>query len=179
MDFAYDFRKELQKLTNNNPSITLSGGIALASSSLPVRSIAKEAENQLDLSKDFSDGDELKNAISVFGTTLGWERYREYVSDGKKLAEWIKNDILATAPVYKLIDFANRAKRVRQGYVLDSVWISNFRYMFARNIKSKEGNTEPEKIFSKFGTPQTIEKARISASYALYANRTNSQRGGE
>lgn len=179
MDFAYDFRKELQKLTNNNPSITLSGGIALASSSLPVRSIAKEAENQLDLSKDFSDGGELKNAISVFGTTLGWEQYREYVSDGKNLADWIKNDILATAPVYKLIDFANRAKRVRQGYVLDSVWISNFRYMFARNIKSKEGNTEPEKIFSKFATPQTVEKARISASYALYANRTNSQRGGE
>lgn len=183
MDFAYDFRTELNKLTNNNPSITLSGGIALASSSLPVRTIANMAEAELDHAKDFKDDDgKPKNATSVFDTSLNWEEYKKYLEYGKDLDKCIEGKTLATAPVYRLIHFANRAKSVRkEGNIKDSVWVSHYRYMYARNIKKDNKNRElttEEKIFGEFGSPKTIEKARISASYALYANRKNSQNGG-
>ncbi|MEL5720917.1 MAG: hypothetical protein P1P59_07295 [Treponemataceae bacterium] len=176
LDFCYDFRQELQKLTNNNPSITISGGVALASSNLPVRNMATEAENQLDLSKAFSKNNHLKNAITVFTTTLNWEDYEDYLSDGKKLGGYIEDKELATAPVYNLIGFANRAKKVREGEVMESIWISHFKYMFARNIKAKDSDvTKIEELFRKFGVVENIEKSRISASYALYANRQDSQ----
>ncbi len=69
LQFALDFRKALTKFTNNNPSVTISGGITLVNSKVPVRNIADEAEDLLEKSK----GKDGKNAITVFGTTVSWE----------------------------------------------------------------------------------------------------------
>ncbi|UTC61724.1 type III-A CRISPR-associated protein Cas10/Csm1 [Treponema sp. OMZ 787] len=182
MDFAYDFRQELQKLTNDNPSITLSAGISMASSSLPVRNMAEMSEDQLEMSKSFKENGKLKNAVTVFGTSISWGDFDKYITEGKKLSEFMKNQRLATGPVYKLIDFSNRAKNALNGTMRDMVWMSNFRYMVARNIntsKDKNKDRDIEDAFIQFGTAETMKKAIVSASYALYANRKNTQTGGE
>lgn len=171
MRFATDFRKELDRLTNSNPSITLSGGIVLASSSLPVRNIAEEANVALDEAKKWiKDGILVKNGISVFGVTVGWDEYKEHLEYGEQIVQYMGEKKLSSGVVYRMIDLANRAKSVKQGNLRDLVWMSNFRYM-VRNIRDKT----VREWFMRFGAPDAIEKSRIAVSYALYKQRKNKE----
>jgi CRISPR-associated protein Csm1 len=172
MHFAADFRKMFSDFTNNNPSVTLSGGIALFVPSLPVRSAAAMTEEALEEAKSRkdTDGKPVKNGISVFGVTASWEEYEKSLKDAKTIAQYMKDGQVSSGVVYKMIDFANRAQRVKNGSLRDMVWMSNYRYIIARNIKPE--HKEAIEFFHKFGVnPEAMEKSRIAASYALYANR--------
>ncbi|MFP3091138.1 type III-A CRISPR-associated protein Cas10/Csm1 [Treponema sp. TIM-1] len=186
MHFAVDFRKELARFTNNNPSLTLSGGISLTSPTLPVRDIAENAEEALEESKQHRDPGNIrlvKNSITVFDTTVSWEDYEKALNDGKKLYDYIQEHKtdgkkgLSSGVVYRLLDFADRAVKVQKGDLRNfqdarnRLWISNFRYMIARNI----ADTTVRDWFSGFGTTENIIKSRIAVSYGLYANRKESE----
>lgn len=192
MDFARDFHEELEKLTNKNPSLTLSGGIALASSSTPVAMIADMAENALDESKVFKRNDGgIKNAITVFGTTVSWEDYKKSISDAKKMQNYLSDKKLSTGVVYKMIDFANRAQKIsgenekkvaNVEELLDlrsRTWKSNFKYVVVRNVQTRDKNKEKEfeeirNWLLSFGTSaDEMIKSRIAVSYALYTQRNN------
>jgi CRISPR-associated protein Csm1 len=179
IQFALDFQKELVKLTNNNQSLTLSAGIALSGAGVPVAMIAENAEALLEKSKERKDETKtktVKNAITVFGTTVSWKEFEKCVEDGKLLQKYLEDAALSTGVVYKMIDFANRAERVLGGNVKDllnmrnQTWKSNFKYIVARNVND-------EKIrdwLLAFGTsPQEMIKSRIAVSYALYTQRKN------
>lgn len=175
MQFAYDFQKELCKFTNNNKSVSISGGIALVNSKLPVRNIAEEAESLLEKSK----GKDEKNAITVFGTTVSWSEYEKCLIDGRFLDKMLKNEKISTSVVYKFIDFANRAEKTlgKKNSVADvselvnpknRIWKSNMIYILARNVTDKELN---EKLKSFGASAESMIKSRIAVSYALYMNR--------
>ena len=184
MHFAADFHKELERLTNKNESITLSAGIALFSSNVPLKFVAHAAEQQLELSKTSErmeniDGKEkkvLKNAITVFDTTVSWEEYDECLSDGEKFKKALcsedeKNN-LPTALVYKLLDFSERVKNLKNGNVRDLMWKSNFRYMTARNLDKKDEKLK--QWFCAFGADdEKMKKSKIAVSYGLYTQRKN------
>lgn len=172
MQFALDFQKELKMFTNNNPSVTISGGIALVNSKLPVRNIADEAEQNLELSKSHIG----KNSVTVFGTTVSWADYEKCLDDGKYFAELMKKGELSTGVIYKFIDFANRAEKTLGNKdkvadvselvnTRDRIWKSNMIYVLARNVKNKELK---EKLSAYGENPQEMVKSRIAVSYALY-----------
>ncbi len=181
VQFASDFETELQKFTNHNPSITLSGGITLSSCVVPVKNIARDAEEALETSKSRKDnnGNTVKNAITVFETTVSWEDYSNCLKDGMSLEQYLNNKTISSGSVYKLIDFSKRAERVKTGDVSellktgsanlhDHIWKSNFKYCAVRNIKKKEVLD----WFLHFGTSQEeIIKSRIAVCYALYTQR--------
>ncbi|MDR1836467.1 MAG: type III-A CRISPR-associated protein Cas10/Csm1 [Treponema sp.] len=175
MRFARDFQKELSAFTGGNPSVTLSGGIALAGSRLPVRAIAAMAEEALELAKerrDASDNKIIKNAVSVFGVTVSWEEYEKSLHDAEKITEYMDKEMVSSAVVYKMIDFANRARDAKNGNLRDMLWMSNYRYIIARNIKAE--HKEALDFFFKFGAADVkdvMEKSRIAVSYALYMKR--------
>lgn len=184
MDFALQFRKKLAEFTNNNPSVTISGGIALVNSKVPVRNIADEAEELLEKSK----GKTGKNAITVFGTTVTWEEYEQCLKDGKFLQEQLelnKTDSkkgVSTGIIYKFLDFANRAEKILGNKddskiadvselinMKDRIWKSNMIYVVSRNVKHNE---ELKQKLLDFGvTPQSMVNSRITVSYALYTQR--------
>ena len=184
LQFALDFRKALTKFTNNNPSVTISGGIALVNSKVPVRNIADEAEELLEKSK----GKTGKNAITVFGTTVTWEEYEQCLKDGKFLQEQLelnKTDSkkgVSTGIIYKFLDFANRAEKILGNKddskiadvselinMKDRIWKSNMIYVVTRNVKNNE---EAKKKLLDFGAnPQSMVNSRIAVSYALYTQR--------
>jgi CRISPR-associated protein Csm1 len=170
MDFANDFCEKFSDFTNNNPSVTLSGGIALANPRLPVRAIADEAEEALKKSKNRKN----KNGISVFNVTVSWDEYKKSLEDGKAIKKYLIDEkTVSSAMVYKIIDLANRAQKVNEGSMRehDRLWMSNFRYIITRNIDS-EKNKEAFETFGKFGVcPKAMENSRIAVSYALYAQK--------
>ena len=182
LQFASDFEAELNKFTNNNPSVTLSGGISLSSCNVPVRNVAANAEKNLEISKGRKEnGKTVKNAITVFETTVSWKEYIKCLENGRKLESYLDKKELSTSVVYKLIDFANRAERVKKGNVSelitanpnthDRIWKSNFKYVVARNIDAQKKG-ELHNWFLQFGSSQEeIIKSRIAVSYALYTQR--------
>ena len=184
MDFALQFRKKLAEFTNNNPSVTISGGIALVNSKVPVSNIAEEAEELLEKSK----GKTGKNAITVFGTTVTWEEYEKCLKDGKFLQEQLelnKKDSrqgVSTGVIYKFLDFANRAektlgKKDNSGIadvselvnMKDRIWKSNMIYVVSRNVKHNE--ELKQKLLDFGANPQSMVNFRIAVSYALYTQR--------
>jgi CRISPR-associated protein Csm1 len=196
MRFAADFRENFSKFTNNNPSVTLSGGIAMFDPHLPVRVAADMAEDTLHeakgrkeknknaTNKDENNAEEkteniVKNGISVFGVTVCWDEYDKCLEDGKTIDGYIKNEKVSSAVVYKMIDFANRAGNVRKGNFKerDMLWRSNFRYIITRNIKPE--NEDVLKFFQNFGagpdSDSLMENSRIAVCYALYANREHKE----
>jgi len=179
MHFASDFRKELLKLTNCNPDITISGGIVLSNSNVPVRDLAYSAEDALDKSKEMPN----KNSITVFDTTVSWEEYDECLNNGVKIQKYLetnekKNDSkISVGIVYKMIEFSERAKTVKKGNVKEllnnihaGTWLSNFHYLITRNIKDNEVRTW---FLNEFGNQEKMINSRISVSYALYTQRNN------
>jgi len=178
LQFALGFRKALTKFTNNNPSVTISGGITLVNSKVPVRNIADEAEELLEKSK----GKDGKNAITVFGTTVSWEEYEKCLEDGQFLQEQLENGKLSSGVVYKFLDFANRAEKILGNKddskiadvselinMKDRIWKSNMIYVVTRNVKNNE---EAKKKLLDFGAnPQSMVNSRIAVSYALYTQR--------
>ena len=184
LQFALDFRKALAKFTNNNPSVTISGGIALVNSKVPVRNIADEAEELLEKSKA-KDG---KNAITVFGTTVSWEEYEKCLEDEQFLQEQLKLNKtdskkgVSSGVIYKFLDFANRAEKILGNKddskiadvselinMKDRIWKSNMIYVVTRNVKNNE---EAKKKLLDFGAnPQSMINSRIAVSYALYTQR--------
>ena len=187
VQFAYDFHKELLKLTNNNPSLNLSGAIELSSSNTPVRMLAQSAEAALEKSKSRKDdsGKIAKNAITIFGTTVSWQDFEECLENGKKFQKYLEpNDkgesVLSTAVVYKMIDFSKRAEAIQNGSVKELVnenvkgqmknhlWKSNFSYIVARNVKDKGVK---EWLLDFAASPKKMASCRIAVSYALYTCR--------
>ena len=183
MQFALDFRKALAQFTNNNPSVTISGGITLVNPHVPVRNIADEAEELLEQSKA-KDG---KNAITVFGTTVSWDEYETCLQDGKFLQEQLEINQhdskkgVSKGVIYKFLDFANRAEKTLgnktgiadvseliNANMKDRIWKSNMVYIITRNVKD-EGLRR--RLLDFGSTPQSMIKSRIAVSYALYTQR--------
>ncbi len=183
MQFALDFRKALAQFTNNNPSVTISGGITLVNPNVPVRNIADEAEEFLEQSKA-KDG---KNAITVFGTTVSWDEYETCLQDGKFLQEQLEINQhdskkgVSKGVIYKFLDFANRAEKTLgnktgiadvseliNANMKDRIWKSNMVYIITRNVKD-EGLRR--RLLDFGSTPQSMIKSRIAVSYALYTQR--------
>lgn len=182
IQFARDFQKEFVKLTNGNPSLTLSAGIELASASTPVAILAESAEAALEKAKEKRENEKtVKNAITVFGTTVSWNDFAKEIGNGMRLQSYLEDGIISTGVVYKMIDFAKRAERVKNGDVSelihsiqpnlhDRVWKSNFKYVAVRNIENKDALD----WFLHFGASQEeMIKSRIAVSYALYTQRKN------
>jgi CRISPR-associated protein Csm1 len=185
MRFAADFNKEFSKFANNNPSVTLSGGIALADPHLPVRAIAAAAEEALEEAKGRKENEKtVKNGVSVFGVTVSWDEYEKSLKDGETIKEYMDSKIVSSTLVYKMIDFANRAQNVKNGSQRerDLLWMSNYRYVIVRNIDAKQEDESKKeeakkalKFFHEFGVcPEAMVKSRIAVSYALYSQRNNS-----
>ncbi|MBP5451335.1 MAG: type III-A CRISPR-associated protein Cas10/Csm1, partial [Treponema sp.] len=183
VQFASDFEKELQKFCNKNPSVSLSGGVALTSSAVPVRNIAAETEENLETSKGRKEnGVTVKNSMTVFGVTVSWTEYRNSLEDGKLLEKYLNDKSLSTGVVYKLIDFSRRAERVKNGdcselinsqapNLHDRVWKSNFKYIAVRNIDAKNHKDIIDWFLHFVSSQDEIIKSRIAASYALYTQR--------
>lgn len=170
--FSIDFQKKLKKFTNNNPSITVSGGISLASKNTPVAIIASQAEELLDLSKS----EPQKNSISLFNTTVSWEDFEKMYSYGRELEELFDRG-LSIGPVYKMLEFADRAEQIQKGNIKEilsqsknALWKSNLIYTVERNVK----NEKAKNILLGFGTdPLSMVKSRIAVTYSLYTQRKN------
>ncbi|MEL7120916.1 MAG: hypothetical protein AAFO07_15800 [Bacteroidota bacterium] len=73
--FAQDIYTNLKKWVCHHPGINISGGIAMVNAKFPISKSADMAGEAEDLAKDYSyNGKATKNALTLFGIPLNWER---------------------------------------------------------------------------------------------------------
>ena len=132
--FARDIREEFVTYTNNK--LTLSFGIAIAKPSTPLSYLAEYSEELLEKSKEIDDD---KDAITLFGETVKWKRYRCVF---KKLDRLFKDfeyedfEVIKTATLYTLLELCEMSKNIDKN-IRNTMWKSKLNYLFARNIDTK------------------------------------------
>ena len=107
---AGDLRSEFARYTCQNPSWSLSAGIAVAKPKTPVLHVQRAASKNLALSKKEPG----KDSITALHTTLGWDEYSKALAQGDQLTEWLKNGTLNSAKVHRFYGYALELQRFRQ-----------------------------------------------------------------
>jgi len=167
-------RQEFTRWCGGNPYVTLSAGVELAKAHHPLTRAAPAADERLDDAKDAG-----RNAISAIDPLpMSWERFRCALADAEELNRLLRDGILSTAFVYKILALdamRRRAEDERQMDLHAAAWRARWRYLRARHLEGRQELAERDKILALLdrilgvdGSPPT---ARTAASIALYRNR--------
>jgi CRISPR-associated protein Csm1 len=165
--------EELPRLFANhcggNPHFHLSAGVSLCRANLPIYSMAEQTEHCLERAKDFSMGDNKKNAVCIFGETVSWSRYQElFAISGELDRLWDQG--LTHRFIYRLFTFLEMSANPQQ--LANLRWRALYQYHITRNYKQKH----KEIYQSLVAIPDDwIEKYkssfRIALSETLYKRR--------
>lgn len=129
LELARFIESEFKRFVKSS-ELTISFGIALAKPSKPISYLANETEHLLETSKEL-DG---KDAITLFGETVKWDRYKKVFKTLNEDLEKIDEKDINTAFLYRLLDFCEMSKKVKyDGDILSTIWKSKLRYSFSRN----------------------------------------------
>ncbi len=129
MNFAREIREEFISYINND-ILTISFGIAIAKPHTPISYLANHTEELLENSKEV-DG---KDALSIWGESVKWGSYLKVYEE---LDKAFKDFELNTALLYRLLEFCNMSKKVKNGDIKATIWKSKLNYLFSRNVDKK------------------------------------------
>lgn len=163
--------REFRRYVADNPDVTLSAGIAVAKSRLPVPGIAALAETHLEKSKDRSvSGVMLKNAVTVFNTTVSWADFDKLIEKGDWLHDLITKQHVPTGLAARLLSYGQQRQEFIQGDIKKGIYISHMQYDFARNITEKKipDATERTQIIGIQNDEFLLQHMRLPVSWALY-----------
>ena len=181
--FAKDLIEQFRRYTAGNPDLTLSAGIFVGKAALPVHAMAREVEDLLECSKDFvRNGQEgkPKNAFTLFGVTAGWESYGPLLDRADWLEKLILDGKVPAGLGMRLLGYAEACRVFRNGEkgARGGLYVSHMAYDFRRNLKEDVlGAEDFDALISLRSSPETLEKMRLSVSYALYRIRNDQRRG--
>ncbi len=176
IEFALDFQKKFSEYTGFNNSITISGGIAISKSKLPVKTLTHSAEHSLEQSKGHHDYK--KNCITVFDTTVSWSelenqlKISDLFSDCLKQNQNDKNQGFTKGFLYRLLKYSGQFLEIEKGNFgkSNALWKSHLYYDIARNIK----DNKVKEVFFKdvVNKPEIMRKLKIAVSNSIYKLRS-------
>ncbi|MBF4806147.1 MAG: type III-A CRISPR-associated protein Cas10/Csm1, partial [Pseudoleptotrichia goodfellowii] len=169
--------ENFEKYVTENDNITISGGISLLSPKQKIIQGIKEAGEAEEISKEYEcviNGKSTeKNALTVFGRSLNWQKYENIFNFAKELLELTSEQsykIFSQAFLYRSHNYVNMAESFwnkKSSNVELLTYMSKFEYDYGRNLKDKiekiEKDLEKNKvkdIKQAEKTLKTIEKYR-------------------
>ncbi len=182
VSFAQDLVGQFGRYTAGNPELTLSAGMFVGKAALPAHAMAREAEELLERSKGFVRGSgegKRKDAFTLFGVTDGWEAYPGLVARGEWLERLILEGKVPAGLGMRLLGYAEACRAFRSGEkgARGGLYVSHMAYDFSRNLKEEVlGAKDFDALTELRSSPGTLEKMRLSVSYALYRIRKEERR---
>jgi len=179
VDFSKEFHESFKEFMAHNPDITLSAGISLFSPRSPVPGAVEKAQVYLETAKDM----EGKNAVSLFDTTVHWDRLPKLMEFAEFLDESINTEEsrIKTAFLFRLFKYRAMFLESEQGKVEGLRFHSLMNYDIVRNIEKKKGDLilnreELEKLKPLYSTGEALDKEllrdlKIPLCIALLENR--------
>ncbi|MDD5456750.1 MAG: type III-A CRISPR-associated protein Cas10/Csm1 [Candidatus Margulisbacteria bacterium] len=180
IELAKVTREKFKEFSANNPSVTLSAGIAFVKPKYPILRAVEQAEEELKHAKKV-DG---KNAICLWGHALKWEDFKKVYEEMKKLTNWLEENKqdnkkgMSIGMARNLLTFGQMIRNTDKN-TANLRWKPLLAYQLARNI-DKEKKHEIwewlEPFISEGKIPKGNEKAEklkkehldLIATYALY-----------
>lgn len=167
IDYARFIREEFARFVSNN-NVTLSGGVVLSPSSLPVRFMASQAEEALEKAKGLPG----KNAVTLFSTSVKWDDLPMLMKEADQLEKEIEQEILSSVFVYRLLRYQKMRKEIDEGKKLSRnlLWRSHLAYAFARNFKQSDRQQKEQRLETLV---KLIEEKQLTipVSYVSYKRR--------
>jgi len=123
-----------------NETITFSAGLVMTQPKMPVRQLARSAEHALDAAKSFEKDSKKKNAVTLWGQSVGWADWQALMGKRRAALE----DLMAragthgaefsTGLTYSLLQLSDRAESKRPE---DAIWRSQLHYRLARFFRDR------------------------------------------
>lgn len=174
--YAILLNVQFRKFTCNNPSITLSAGLAFVKPKFPVASGISQAEALLDASKEKG-----KNRITLFDTTVKWKQLPELIDYFLFLDDKLrdKKSGINKGFLYRLLKYHNMAlDYFNNGKIEGLKFISALYYDIGRNIidrdkdkkiiKGKEEFIKLTKLENIIENQAPIKNIKIPLFWTLY-----------
>lgn len=143
MQLAQEMRAEFTRYVADNPGIHFSAGLAMTKPGLPIRQMGALAEEALEQAKSRRDDDGrwVKDGVTSFGYTVGWDEWRELWAIRDQIEEVASDLGLSTGYLYGLQYLADMQGRLQQGEgrIEDALWNSRFVYRTRRMLERQRG----------------------------------------
>lgn len=172
-----------EKWCCQNPKMTLSGGIIMLQASYPLYHAVRQVEAALQSSKLHRDiqGNIVKNAITLFDTTVTWHELEKLLSKqgpAERLNAYLRDEhsFITTAMIRRLLNYHMMWQKMHEeGDLRGGLWKSKLCYDVARHCSHLErGSSSLRKeghfIVEHLMTDETMNSARIPLLYALFRN---------
>ena len=179
MELAVRMREDFERYVAGNPQVGFSAGLAMTKPGLPVRRLGAIAEEALEQSKGHRiEHLQPKDAVSCFGRTVGWERFRELLRARRRLADLADRSTLSRGYIHGLLELTDMVEDLTRRPE-NALWRSRFHYRTWRALERIRDLGERRKRLESLArevTEQGIERFggdyRVTLSAHLYRNRT-------
>ncbi|HEY9188104.1 MAG TPA: type III-A CRISPR-associated protein Cas10/Csm1 [Ignavibacteria bacterium] len=189
IEFAIDLRKDFSRFTCFNPNFTISGGITFCKDKFPIGKAAElaglaEKEAKSYKKEDKNKETQEKNAISLFGKCIQWEKLYEILSYAKELYEYLMEEekgskSLSRSFVYQVYELSKTFED-EKGFSMDkfTAALAKLHYLIARrDVTAQKITNEPYDkkviLFQKLLNPEIQKYFKIIGSYILLKTRNN------
>ena len=128
IELAKDIRKDFIRFSCKK--LTISMGMVLTKPNKPVNFIARVSEERLEEAKEHKEDGEEKDAIALFDEVVKWDDYL----DDNGLMEDLKIVGDNTSFLYRVLEFIDLSKKVKNGDMKATIWKSKLNYLAYRNL---------------------------------------------
>ncbi len=170
IEFAKVVREDFKKFVCYNPNFGISGGVSLVTPKFPVIKAAKYADDAESAAKAYNCGGELKNAFSMMGVTMNWDKEFPLVQALKNdIFSFVYNKHLPVSFIYKVINFYEIARNPE-----NMRWRWQMAYDFARMKERIKGNLDAIQFLSQLitwaitQTPPSVSGQKIDIQYIRF-----------
>ena len=154
IEFTKELREEFKNFSQGS-ELSLSVGMIMTKPNKPINFVADIAEEALEKSKEYKpeqkEGEKEKNAITLFGQTVGFDDYIYDMTEDFQIIEDMAQkypDVFGTAFWYRLLEFCNMKENIEDD-IKNTMWKSRLSYMFKRNVIEKIKNENFYEVFKQ------------------------------
>lgn len=176
VEFASFAQKEFSRFVSGNPEVTLSAGVAVTKPGLPVHTIAALAEHLLEQSKKMESKkkEKMKNAVTLFDTTVGWQHFDELLETGEWLERLVVEEKITAGLARRFLQYSDDFVAFMGGNIARGMYLSHMSYDFVRNVDEKKlSEKEKIRLYGIKNDEFLLQHMRLPLSCALYKLRTD------
>jgi CRISPR-associated protein Csm1 len=180
IDLSLRINDEFRRFTANNPNITLSAGIAFSKPKIPVSTVVKQAEENLERSKEeaaFLSKEGSRNQLTVFEETVKWSGMENLMQDAKLLSDWLRLGDISAGFVHNLTIYNFMFKQYQKYGENDGLkYLPLLCYDIVRNLPTDDRNPQRREVRLWAEELKDIHSDRMNylgfiTGYALNSNR--------
>lgn len=142
IQLARRMEQEFRRYACHNPEVHFSAGLSMTKSGLPVRYLARLAEEALDEAKAG------KPAVTCFGQAVKWEDFEALLKRHERLAELVRDFGLSSGYVYDLLRYCEMAAEMSKRPE-NALWRAHFAYRTYRLLEAKVKGPDFEAVKAK------------------------------